>query len=162
MSRNLLVGAFLIAFSIVTSANVFAVGSSGFELASNSARSLAKANAVVADPEEPATIAFNPAGLTKLEGNQISTSATFIAFSTSYEGKNGGISEDSATHVATLPSLFLSLSTPIKEFKVGLGVNAPFGLMTQYSSTGNFKYTANYNEIKTVGDGPGGFFKKFF
>ncbi len=141
----------LITASLLVSSNVYAVGSSGFELATNSARSLAKANAVVADPDEPATIAFNPAGLTKLEGNQVSTSSSFIALSTSYDGKNGGVSEDSATHIATVPSTFISLSTPIKDFKVGLGVNAPFGLMTQYSSTGNFKYTANFNEIKTIG-----------
>lgn len=128
-----------------------ATGSSGFELATNSARALGRGNAVTADPEEPAAVVFNPAGLTSLEGNQVSMSTSLITLSTDYAGANGGVSEDSATKMSTVPSFFMSMSTPVKPLKVGFGVNAPFGLATEYSSTGNFRYTAHYNMIKTVG-----------
>ncbi len=131
--------------------NAFALGSAGFELATNGARSLGKANAVVADPEDPSTIAFNPAGMTQLEGNQVASSTSIIVPSTEYEGANGGISEDASVPLAYVPSTFVSLSTPIKDLKLGLGVNAPFGLQTHYESTGNFKYTGYFNEILTIG-----------
>ena len=139
-------------FALLVSASpVFAVGSSGFELATNSARSLGKANAVVADPEEPSTIVFNPAGLTKLEGNQVTVSSSVIVPIAEFEGKNGALSEDASVPASIVPATFVSLSTPIKDLKVGFGVNAPFGLQTQYDSTGNFKYTGYFNEIKTIG-----------
>ncbi|MBF0254831.1 MAG: hypothetical protein HQL11_06900 [Candidatus Omnitrophica bacterium] len=50
---------------------VWAVGSSGFENATLSTRSLARGNAVVADPEDASTLAFNPAGLVKLDRSQV-------------------------------------------------------------------------------------------
>lgn len=151
MKNSLRFGVLVAALMILLQTYSYALGSSGFEISSNSARSLAKANAVVADPEEPSTVVFNPAGLSKLEGNQISTSVSLITLSTEYEGINGGVSEDSATNLATIPATFISVSTPIEELKVGFGINTPFGLQTQYSTTGNFKYTANFNEIKTIG-----------
>ncbi len=135
---------------IFSPSSSYAVGSSGFELGTNTARSLGRGNAVSADPGEPAAVVFNPAGLTSLEGNQVSMSTSLLTFSTEYNGANGGISEDSATLMSTVPSFFMSFSTPIKQLKVGAGVNAPFGLATHYSSTGNFRYTAHYNQIKTV------------
>ncbi len=132
------------------SSNAFAVGSSGFELATNSARSLGKANSVVADPEEAATVVFNPAGLTKLEGNQISISTSAVIPMMKYEGANGGVGEDASVPIVAIPSTFVALSTPVRGFKVGLGANSPFGLQTQYDSDGNFRYTGYFNEIKTI------------
>ena len=143
----------ILAVAILTTfySQAFAVGSSGFELGTNTARSLGRANAVSADPGEPAAVVFNPAGLTSLEGHQVSASTSLITLSTHYDSRAAGrLDEDSATLMSTVPSFFLSLSTPNKDLKLGAGVNAPFGLTTAYSSSGNFKYTSNYNQIKTV------------
>jgi len=128
---------------------VSAGGSSGIEIGLDSARALGKGNAVVADPGDASTLAYNPAGLTKLDENQIVMGTTIIVPLSEYDSATG-VGEEVSTMPAYIPSFFMSLNTPVEKFKVGIGVNAPFGLATQYSSTGNFKYTGISNEIKSI------------
>jgi len=135
---------------LVSLNSAYAVGSSGFELATNSARSLGKANAVTADSDEASVIVFNPAGLTKLEGNQLNMGIALGVPQFKYEGTNGRLDEESSISVVPIPSVYFSSNTPIEQLKVGIGANAPFGLQTRYSSDGNFKYTGYMNEIKTI------------
>ena len=78
ITRSLLVIALIVVCAIAFASKAHAVGSAGFENAALSTRSLAKGNAVVADPKDPSTVAFNPAGLTKLEGNQVYTGTSII------------------------------------------------------------------------------------
>ena len=139
-----------ILFSLFNMEKTWAVGSAGYELGTNNARSLGKANAVVADPENASTIADNPAGLTKLDGMQMSTSTTLIVPQFHYEGANGGIDEDASLTVLPVPSIFISTATPVNKLKIGGGINSPFGLQTKYSSTGSLRYTGYFNEIKNV------------
>lgn len=125
----------------------FTAGSSGIEVGLDSARALGKGNAVVADPQDASTLVYNPAGLAKLEGNQIAMGNTVLVPLIHYKSTNGS-SEDEAINPADIPSFFASLNTPIDHLKVGGGLNAPFGLVTRYSSTENFKYTGFSNQIK--------------
>lgn len=134
---------------LVPSSQAFAEGSAGIEIGLDSARSLAKGNAVVADPKDASTLVYNPAGLTRLEGNQVAINNTLIVPLTDYTNTSGR-TEDSATLPAEIPGFFMSLSTPVEPLKVGAGVNAPFGLVNQYSSTGSFRYTGFSNAIKTM------------
>lgn len=129
-----------------------ATGSAGFELALNSAKATARGGgAVVADAEDPSTLVTNPAGLSKLDGVEVLTNLSLVNFRTDYQGINGGQSENSASLTTPVPSIFVSVPTEFKELKLGFGVNAPFGLKTQYSSVGNFRYNGNYAQVKTVG-----------
>ena len=79
----------LIVAILITPANLYAVGSGGFENASFSARSLAESNAVVAQADEPAAISYNPAGITQLDGFQAQGSSAFISAFTFHRGLNG-------------------------------------------------------------------------
>src|SRR5687768_10357142 len=123
--RILTIALAILVISTVVQSVAFAVGSSGFENASYSARSLGKGNAVVADPEEASTVAFNPAGLTELDGTQIESSVIMIAPITSYEGASGTSNDGASTPFSTVPTTFVALATPIDNFKVGLGANSP-------------------------------------
>lgn len=138
----------VISLTVIPSA--FAVGSSGFENASLSTRSLAKSNAVVADPEGADTVAFNPAGLTKLEGSEVYFGTNIITVAYDYEAEEGRQDESNSETLLPLPFFYLATPTPIDGLVLGAGMNSPFGLVSKWSSTGNFRYTGYYNELKTA------------
>jgi long-chain fatty acid transport protein len=132
---------------------------SGFQLAEQSARGLGNAfaggAAVAADPS---TIFYNPAGMTRLDGTQISGTISFIfpsgewsdrgskdAFGsplTGGDGSNGGVT-------AIVPIFYL-LYTIDEQWSLGLGVNVPFGLATEWTSTWKSRYQAIESDIKTI------------
>lgn len=132
----------------VITQDAWAVGSSGFENASLSTRSLARGNASVADDSDPSAVAFNPAALTRLEEREVYTGTTLILTSIDYDGLGGLVDEEASQTVIPVPYLYANL--PLGDrWALGVGANSPFGLITDYSSTGSFKYIAHYNEIKT-------------
>lgn len=136
---------------MLTSMPAFAVGSSGFENATLSTRSLSRGNAVTANPEDPSTIAFNPAGLTKLKKTQAYLGSTVFLTNYSYDGEGigGRGAEKSSQSLLVTPYGYVSLPTPIEGLTIGAGANSPFGLVTKYSSVGSQRHVAFYNELKT-------------
>ncbi len=71
--KKLAVSALILSIIFSSNQSAFAVGSSGFENASYSAKTLAQANATVARPQDPSTVLSNPAGLMELDGVQTAT-----------------------------------------------------------------------------------------
>lgn len=127
-----------------------AVGSSGFENATLGARGLSRGDAVTADPEDASTLAFNPAGLSKLEGNQAYLGPNLFLTKYNYDGL-GTLKDEGASRslIATAYS-YVKMDTPIEKLDLGIGANSPFGLITHYSSTGNFAHVAYWNEFKSL------------
>ena len=121
---------------------LFAVGSSGIENASFSAKSLAQSNAVVAQADEPAAISYNPAGIVDLPGFQFQQNLSFISAFTFFEGAeamsggSGSTMRSSAT-VAPVPTGYLTMNLgDLADGRVALGVgsDSPFGLINKYDS----------------------------
>ncbi len=137
--------------TLVSPAQVFAVGSGGFENASFSARSLAESNAVVAQADEPAAISYNPAGITQLRGLQAQGSTAFISLFTKHSGRNGDSHYSSGT-ISVVPTAHLTIN-PGKIFNdrivFGIGSDSPFGLANKYDSNQAYvHYTGYKNWIK--------------
>ncbi len=132
----------------------WAVGSSGFENATYSARSIAQSNAVVARPDEPDAVVFNPAGLPDLPGVQLSVGGAAINTLTHFQSKGTGRREKSSAQLAFVPNFFLTANPgEILDDRVGfgLGMTAPFGLQNRYNSTDVFsRYTGHRNALKMV------------
>lgn len=131
---------------------VFAVGSSGFENASYSARSLGQGNAVVARPQDPDTVAFNPAGIPELKGVQVGGNLEGITLHT--WGKNAVThdTEKSASQLVLVPTGYVTANLGERfdnRVGVGLGYNFPFGLSNRYESQSAMARYAGYrNQIK--------------
>lgn len=142
-------GFIIMVISLGSGTDALAAGSSGIEVGLDSARALGKGNAVVADPQDASTLVYNPAGLARLDGTQIALNHTILVPQFEYTSTNG-TSENLATMPAYIPAFFMSMETPIEQLTIGGGVNAPFGAVNQYDSTGNFKYTGITSEIKTI------------
>jgi long-chain fatty acid transport protein len=152
MSNAIVIFVVMVAFVLTAtpSPKAYAVGSSGFENASFSTRSLARGNASVADASDPSTIAFNPAGLTRLEGMQSYAGSSFIHVKSNYEATEGRSDENSSETVVPVPYFYATYETPIEDFYFGIGMNSPFGLISRWPSDGAFKYIAHFSEIKTA------------
>lgn len=139
----------LTVLAILVSATAHAAGSAGIEVGIDSASALGKGNAVVADPQDASTLVYNPAALTEIKGTQVMHNSTILVPYNKFESTRGAT--ESATHTPIyIPSFFFTADTPIEKFKLAGGVNSPYGLSNQWSSTGSFKYTGFSNSIKSI------------
>ena len=138
------------------------VQGAGFALIEQSASGMGNAYAgAAASAEDASTIFFNPAGLTRLEDRQlvvaghiVSTSAEFSGTAADARGVavTGGDGGD-AGDAALVPNLYYAM--PVREDLVfGLGINAPFGLKTEYDDGWVGRYHAIKSEVITVNINP--------
>lgn len=111
--------------------------------------------------EDASTIYFNPAGMSRLPGVQGVVAGDLICFSAKFSdsgsqpaalqplGGNGG----DAGKCAVAPSFYLAV--PInKQWAFGLGVNAPFGLKTDYDSDWLGRFQAIKSDVRTINVNP--------
>ena len=137
------------------------VQGAGFQLKEQSAEGQGNSFAgQTAKAVDASTIFFNPAGMTMIEGNHVQTNLSYIAPSAEYShgdtainplftrstGVDGGVS-------AIVPAAY-ALWDYNQQIKLGISVNAPFGLSTKFDEDW---VGAEYNilsEIKTINIAP--------
>ncbi len=140
-----------------------AVSAAGFAIKEQSVTSLGRAFAgSAAVAEDASTIFFNPAGLTYLERGELDLGLNYIKPQSEFrnDGSNinnaipltGGNGGDAGSE-AFVPNFFLS--HPVNDkVTLGLGVTAPFGLVTEYRDDWAGKYLAVKSEMLTVNFNP--------
>jgi long-chain fatty acid transport protein len=130
----------------------------GFALIEQNASGLGNAYAgQAAVAEDASTIFFNPAGLTYVEGRQVVAAGHLIMPSAEFSdaGSTLAIRGDGgdAGVTAFVPNFYYAMDvTP--DLKFGLGVNAPFGLTTEYDDTWAGQVQAIKSDLKTVNVNP--------
>ena len=135
---------------------------SAFALVEQNASGLGNAYAgVAAVAEDASTIFWNPAGMTRLPGRQVVGALHAIRPKSEFTntgsaalpgrplGSNGGDAGD----WAFVPNAYLSWQLTPNWF-AGLGVNAPFGLKTEYDPTWVGRFHAVKSELKTYNVNP--------
>ncbi len=152
---NILVGTGMLAIS-------GAVFASGFALIEQSASGIGNAfagGAAIAD--DASTVFFNPAGMSRLGGKQIAVALHAIKPSAKFTdtgstgallqtpGGNGG----DAGSLAFVPNAYFTMEVN-PQTRFGLGINAPFGLKTEYDSDWIGRFQAIKSEIKTINVNP--------
>jgi long-chain fatty acid transport protein len=108
----------------------------GITLPDQDAFATARGNAFVATADDPAAVFYNPAGISQLDGRQISVGAYGIVYSDTY--RNGSAKIDSKTQLAVLPQVFSSWSFPKYNLTFGLGTYSPYGLRMEWPATAPF------------------------
>ena len=103
---------------------------SGFRIPEVSVAGLGQANAVVADDEAVGNFGYNNAGMAFHPG--LRASAEAIAASTSISVNNAAGSFDSKQTAEYLPALYATYRLQDRPLAIGLGINAPFGLSTDW------------------------------
>jgi len=141
----------------------------GFALIEQSVKGLGNAFAGgAAVAEDASTVYFNPAGMTLLQGQQVVVGAHVILPSSKFtkttaqnalpalvggpqplSGGDGGDAGESGV----APNLYYTVN-PGNGWAFGLGVNAPFGLATNYDDDWVGRYHAVKSEVKTININP--------
>ena len=137
---------------------------SGFALIEQNGSGLGNAYAGgAASAEDASTIFYNPAGMSRLSGKQIAVAGSLIKPSAKFTnngsspaaasgqplGGNGG----DAGSLALLPNAYFAMDI-IPQMKFGLGINAPFGLKTEYEAGWAGRFQALKSEVKTINVNP--------
>jgi len=121
-----------------------------------------------AGAEDATTIFFNPAGMSRLKGKQASFAGSFIKPSAKFSNTGsvaatgqtaslggGGVGDNGgdAGSLALVPNAYVVTElNPVLHF--GLGINAPFGLKTEYDATWAGRFQAIKSKLETININP--------
>lgn len=114
-----------------------------------------------AGAEDATTIFFNPAGMSRLRGSQATVAVSFIDFSAKFgdTGSAGALLQTAggpdgdAGGLAVVPNAYFVTEVQ-PSLKFGLGINAPFGLKTEYDPDWIGRFQAVKSEIRTINLNP--------
>lgn len=139
----------------------------GFALIEQNASGLGNAYAgAAAAAEDASTIYFNPAGMVMIPGRQVVIAGHGIRPRAKFDnggsiaptGKALGGEGGDAGDWAIVPNAYLSWMLTDR-LSLGIGVNAPFGLKTEYEDDWIGRYQALLSELKTINVNPSVAFK---
>ena len=152
----------------------------GFQLREQSPSALGNAFAgISAGGNDISALFFNPAVLTQYEGTTFSFGATYVGISAKFNGASanrtpvlqglgffsapvtganlspisGAAGTSNAAVPAALPEFNIAYSLS-KDVKVGLSVNVPFGLTTEYDANWIGRYHGLKSDLKTIDVAP--------
>jgi long-chain fatty acid transport protein len=134
----------------------------GFGLSEQNASGLGNAFAgAAAVAENASTIYSNPAGMVYLKGQQLSVAIHAIDPSSSFHNNNSvkagaaslGDEGGDIGDLALIPNIYYSQQINPSLF-MGIGVNTPFGLKTEYDSQWMGRFQALKSELKTININP--------
>ena len=135
-------------------------GASGFALAEQNSSGLGNAYAgAAAVAEDASTIFFNSAGLSQISRPSLVVNLSGINIDSKFHDSGSvaalgqslppGGTGGNAGDFTVLPSVYFAM--PVAPgFSAGLGVNAPFGLKTEYDSSWMGRYQAIKSDVKTT------------
>lgn len=152
-----------LSFAIALSISGSTALASGYNFGTQSVAAMSTADASAAEATDPSTIYYNPAGLTHLEGVQLTGNAIFAlpnvkvrnaqGFNVDTTPINGTSNETIAKGLTFVPHVYASWQLNPK-ITLGLGVYVPFGAKTEYSNTSVLRYSVNKTELKTIDINP--------
>lgn len=129
---------------------------SGFALIEQSGSGLGNAFAGgAASAEDASTIFYNPAGMSRLNGTQLVVAAHAILPSAKFTGTGlaGTDMGGDAGGLALVPNGYFAMEVN-PQLRIGLGVGAPFGLQTEYTSTWVGRAHAIKSKLETINLNP--------
>jgi len=157
-----------ILLSCVIFTTPIATQAAGFALIEQSASGMGNAFAGgSAIAEDASTIFFNPAGMTYIEGTQAVGALHLIKPSAEFNNQGSvkatglpplGSEGGDAGDLAFVPNLYFKMDIN-DSVKFGVGVNAPFGLKTEYDNDWLGRFQGVKSELKTVNINPALAFK---
>ncbi len=130
----------------------------GFALIEQNASGLGNAYAgAAAVAEDASTIFFNPAGMTRLPDRQVVVAGHLIKPQAEFSGTvspavGGGQGGDAGGWALVPNGYFAFRLTP--DVHLGVGLNSPFGLKTEYDPDWIGRYQAIKSELKTININP--------
>ncbi len=128
----------------------------GFALIEQNASGLGNAYAgQAASAQDASTIFFNPAGMTMLPDRQVVMAGHLIKPQVEFSGSSniGGGDGGDAGGLVIVPNAYFAYRVT-SDIHVGVGMNAPFGLKTEYDSDWAGRTQGVNSELKTINLNP--------
>lgn len=124
-------------------------GAVGFRLPNQDPEAIARGNAFVATADNPSAIFYNPAGITLLEGHNLSAGLYFISANTRYTSPTGAVAK-TKSDFQTVPQFHYVYSPKDSPLSFGLGVYVPYGLSLEWTGNNTFKTLAEEGKLLYV------------
>ncbi|MCW3478993.1 OmpP1/FadL family transporter [Neisseriaceae bacterium JH1-16] len=141
---------------------------SGYQFGSQSVSGQGNAHANGAEADDPTTIFNNPAGMSRLDGTQISGGLTVVVPHSSFsdnrstnilgQSTGGGNGGTYAPRAVAAPSLYMTTKVNDK-VNVGLGVFVPYAAKLDYGFDWAGRYSLKSIDVKTINFNPSISFK---
>jgi long-chain fatty acid transport protein len=125
----------------------------GFRTPQQGAKSAGMGGAFVATADDPAAIWYNPAGLTQLEGLHFYHGAYNTLIQTDVALASGATAK-TKDRIASLPQLYLVSDLNTKKWRVGFGVNMPFGEKIEWGNNVQFRTAVTDAELRVLNFNP--------
>lgn len=110
-----------------------------------------------AGAEDVTYMFFNPAGLIRQKDNQTAIVLNYIAVQGETVNADAGVLGESTSGDAAVDALVpaaYAMWTISPDLKLGIGINSPFGLKTEYSQTWAGRYHAVESDMRTINVNP--------
>lgn len=140
---RLAAGVFLGALTQVSSPDAYAVA---FRLPNQDPEAIARGNAFTATADNPSAIYYNPAGITQLEGHNISAGMYFVSAGTEFKSVTGAKAETDKSF-QPVPQLYYVYSPENSPLSFGLGVYAAYGLALDWRDNPPFRNLAQEGSV---------------
>lgn len=141
---------------------------SGYRLGSQSLSAQGSAEANSAEAADASAIFYNPAGMSRLPGRQLSAGATAVVphstftdtGSTRFTGTSAGgtAAEGYAPDAAVVPALYFSEQIN-DQWSIGAGMFVPYGAKLDYGNTWTGRYTMTDIKLEALAINPSASFK---
>ncbi len=149
-------------FSVVLVTAPASLFAGGFALNEQSASAMGVANAgAAANPDNATIVYFNPAGMSHLEGTNLSFGAAVLDITGEFEGSatrgdgtlvEGGNGGDFVP-LAVLPNVYMTHELN-DSVDVGFGLHAPYGLKADYDNDFKGRFYADKTELEIISFSP--------
>ncbi|MBV6325661.1 OmpP1/FadL family transporter [Duganella violaceipulchra] len=141
---------------------------SGYRFGSQSVSAQGTADSNAAEANDATTIFYNPAGMSRLDGMQISAGATMVVPHSTFTDSGstrfthtptgGTAASDYVPSQVTAPSFYLSKKLNDK-WTVGMGMFVPYGTKITYGNTWTGRYALSDVKLESVTLNPSASFK---
>jgi long-chain fatty acid transport protein len=147
------IGGAMIALCLISAlANPRSLPALGIRLPDQDAFATARGNAFAATADDPAAVYYNPAGITQLQGANLSLGMYGIELSSRYSGPAGSV--NSQQQWAALPQGFSTISFTNYHLALGLGIYSPYGLSMSWPNKAPWAPLGKGGEIDYVRANP--------
>jgi len=109
--------------------------------------------AFIAQADDPSAITFNPAGLTQVDGTQISLGGTIMNGWCQYTSQEDE-EEDMIDKWQTAPAVFITSDFGMENFVAGIGVTAPNGISSEWEEDSFARYVDTFSELILIDINP--------
>jgi long-chain fatty acid transport protein len=138
-----------IALSLAAASSAFG---GGIEVPMQGGRAAGEADAFTAQANDPSAIFYNPAGLTQINGTNVSAGAYYLQPSFDFHSDSG--QEQQMNLPSVLPHFYLESDFGLKQVRFGIGVNDVYGINEHWGDNGPLSTIVNRASLEVLNFAP--------